>query len=144
MSTYELQTAIIGLSQSSGPRIWPVARSRLRWGARFVPRVMTCDRISVSGHHRTKKARPNRDGLSRLTEERAAPPVFERAADLCCYTVPASLDMRISPTSTTTRRARLRIARTKVAASMCELTVCPTSPMRKPEFQTEHPTLDES
>ena len=53
MSTYELQTATNGLSKSLGVRIWPVARSRLRWGARSSPRLMVSERITANCARRT-------------------------------------------------------------------------------------------
>ena len=47
MSTYELQTAMNGLPKSlSVRRIWPVARSRLRCGARSMPLL---DRVRTHG-----------------------------------------------------------------------------------------------
>src|SRR5690348_5990944 len=45
MSTYELHTATNGLSKSDRSRICPVARSRLRCGARSNPRLMVSLRI---------------------------------------------------------------------------------------------------
>ena len=44
MSTWLLQMAMNGLSQSPSPT--PVARSRLRWAARESPRLMVSDRIA--------------------------------------------------------------------------------------------------
>src|SRR5215217_1727529 len=46
MSTYELQIAINGLLKSDSSRIWPVARSRLRCGARSKPRLIVSERIA--------------------------------------------------------------------------------------------------
>src|SRR5262245_61527985 len=43
MSTWLLQIAINGLSQSPSPT--PVARSRLRWAARASPRLIVSERI---------------------------------------------------------------------------------------------------
>src|SRR5829696_1389110 len=46
ISTYELQIAINGLLKSDSSRIWPVARSRLRCGARSKPRLIVSERIA--------------------------------------------------------------------------------------------------
>src|SRR5436190_10404307 len=53
MSTYELQIAINGLLKSDSSRIWPVARSRLRCGARSIPRLMVSERMHANRARRT-------------------------------------------------------------------------------------------
>src|SRR5579871_2435227 len=47
MSTWLLQMAMNGLSKSRSSAIWPVARRRLRWGARWMPRLTVSLRIGV-------------------------------------------------------------------------------------------------
>ena len=67
MSQYELQTAMNGLSKSRASRICPVARSRLRCGAREFPFLITSDRIpafmTVPVAWKTKKPLPCRKRL---------------------------------------------------------------------------------
>src|SRR5258708_32937649 len=80
MSTYELHTAMNGLSKSAASRICPVARSSARCGARAGPRLIASDRCGVGMLSGKAPSVFCGRGLSRSAE--VAPPVWIREGAL--------------------------------------------------------------